>query len=106
MTDATPLHCRHSMHACVISRNIIVNLYLPSPSLGCYLLSCIAHGAPSCECLLFSLTQMPNGVMELSAASWLEIRASWMHTHRGVSAFPRHMSDATPSRALPLLDVA
>src|SRR5882762_4659835 len=33
---------------------------------------------------------MPNGDMNVSAASWLGIRASWTHTHGGVSTFPRH----------------
>src|SRR5882762_3195794 len=45
-----------------------------------------------------------SSVANVYTASWLGIRASWTHTHAWVSAFPRHMSDATHSRALPLLD--
>src|SRR5258705_6837672 len=34
------------------------------------------------------------------AGSWLGIRASWTHTHAWVSAFPRHISDATHWNAM------
>src|SRR5258705_297766 len=81
----------------------------------CYVLSRL-HTANQvvqcCWCVRLSLTRTPNhvmnmsaalnlnGVMYLSAGSWLRIRASWTHTHAWVPAFPRHISAATRRNAM------
>src|SRR5258705_7943441 len=77
--------------ACVISRTIVVNLYVRSLPLQCYLLSCVAQSAPSRPLLIMCMTLSDSNAKRCHECEGsMRIRASWTHTHRGVSTFPRH----------------